>query len=261
MTEYLTESLKQKFEVRAFKIFFDIKDSLQAETILDTLDKSGNLLSQYFGLTKEPEISIYLYPDPAAFEKGTKKALSMGETMRINYPENAIFLSADRLPQPIDDEIGRSLGYLCFHHEVKEREISMKQYRTPSWLREGICMQISVRIRSDSRAFLLTGWTQLQTAEKEDKLIKPNLMQKYIGMIPDPTRRTLAFFQSFFMVKFLNSIYPEKFFKRYATLMGALDDMDGEAAFGQITGYDPEKFFGLFREWVHTTNLWAAVGD
>ncbi|HNW33804.1 MAG TPA: hypothetical protein PKM25_02655, partial [Candidatus Ozemobacteraceae bacterium] len=148
-----------------------------------------------------------------------------------------------------------------FNRGVKEREIGIMQNRTPSWLREGICLQVPLRARRDSNSSLLAGWTSLQEANKTDQLIKPTLMLKNINFIPDPTRRQLALHQAFFMVQLLISTYSDKFFKRYSTLMGAFEDMDSESAFRQTCNLDFEKFFAMFKDWVRTTNAWAAIGD
>ena len=41
--------------------------------------------------------------------------------------------------------------------------------------------------------------------------------------------------------------------------MYALEDMDSEACFRQITSFDFEKFFTLFSDWVQKTNAWTAM--
>lgn len=259
MSKYLIDSLNQKFDIKSLKVFFNIADGGNAEIILNSLDRAVPQLKNLFD--REPSIEVFLYPDAAAFEKGTQKPLGQNETLRLVPGENVLLLCSARLPQPLDEEVIRGLTYMVFDGEVKEREIGMMQYRTPSWLRDGYGLQISSRLRSDGKAYLLAGWTALQEAEKTDKLIKPNMMVKYVGLIPDPARRTLALHQAFFMVKFLHTVYPDRFIKKYGTLMSALEDMEAESGFQQITGYDYEKFFVLFKDWVKSTNIWVAVTD
>jgi hypothetical protein len=261
MSIFLIDSLNQKFELRGFKVFFHLNDSVAAETVLNSLDKASPVMSGVFGLATDPSVEVYVYPDGDSFEKAGQKPLAMGEFVRPLFDENVLLLCSQQLPQHLGEESGKGLAQLVFNNEVKEREVAPKQFRTPSWLRDGYISLASLKLRQDWNAQLLNGWSQLQEAEKQDKLIKPGIMTKSIGLIPDPARRALGYFQAFFMVKFLHSVYPEKFFKRYATLMGVIDDMEAEAAFMQITGYDFEKFFGMFKEWVRGTNIWAAVSD
>jgi hypothetical protein len=41
--------------------------------------------------------------------------------------------------------------------------------------------------------------------------------------------------------------------------MGALDDMEAETCFRQVTSFDFDKFFSLFSDWVQKTNAWTAM--
>jgi len=261
MSKYISETLSQQFELRSYKVFFDIKDSLQAEETLDTLDKSTKSLMQIFGLTNDPVFEVYLHPNFSTIERVTQKPLAVGENQRIIFDDNALLLSVQNPPKSLGAEAVRALSYIIFNKGVKEREIGIRQWRTPSWLREGICHQISARIGPDSQQNLLNAWGTLQEAQKVEQLIKPNLMMKSVHLIPDPTRRALAVNQSFFMARLLLTIYCDKFFNRYSTLMGALEDMDAQAAFRQVTNFDYDKFFSLFKDWVRTENAWVAISD
>ncbi|MBF0502187.1 MAG: hypothetical protein HQM09_18750 [Candidatus Riflebacteria bacterium] len=261
MSKYFIDALNQKFEFRNYKIFFAVKDGAHAEEIIDTLDRATPGTMNVFCLSTEPGAELYLYPDLPSIEKVMGRPLGAGEQIRVLYDENTMLLASPRLPSPLGEEMVRNLGYILFHREVKERDIALHQLRTPSWLREGICMQISVRMRPQSNGFLMNGWSRLQEAEAADKLIKPSVMVKNIAIIPDSARRQLAFHQSYFMVKFLMTIYCNKFVQRYGTLMRALEDMDAEDAFRQVTSFDYEKFHVLFREWVRSTNALVAVSD
>ncbi len=259
MSKYLIESLGQKFELRSSKVFFDLKDSLLAEEILDRVDRASAGLGQVFDLTSEVEAQIYLYPNSQVIERVTQRPLAMGETIRVVPEDNVLLVNAGTPPPQCGEEVVRQVSLMIFNRGVKEREIGIMQWRTPSWLREGICSQVPWKIRTDSKDFLVKAWNQLQEAQKAEQLIRPGVMAKNIGMIPDPNRRALAFHQSFYMFRLLSSTYCDKFFKRYSTLMGALEDMEAETAFRQITSFDFEKFFHLFKEWVRVTNAFVAM--
>ncbi|HEY9071097.1 MAG TPA: hypothetical protein VIV61_12635 [Candidatus Ozemobacteraceae bacterium] len=261
MGTFLVESLSQKFELKSYHVFFDIKDSLAAEEILDYLDRGTQGLKQVFSIDADPPFEVYIYPDLACIERVTRRPMGMGETSRMMLDEGALLLSAQHLPKNIGEEVLKSLCYSIFNRGVKEREIGIMQMRTPSWLREGICLQVPYKARRDASDFLIAGWNSLQEANKTDQLIKPGLMLKNINFIPDPARRRLAQHQAFYMVRLLLSTYSDKFFKRYSTLMGAFEDMESEAVFRQCCNLDYEKFFSLFKDWVRTTNAWAAASD
>ena len=84
-------------------------------------------------------------------------------------------------------------------------------------------------------------------------------MLKDIMLIPNPERRELAKYQSFFMVKYLLNLCGDNFFGKYSTLMSALQDMESEDCFRQITSFNFDKFFSMFEEWVSKTNAWVAM--
>lgn len=259
MSKYLIDSLKQKFELHSYKVYFSIDQSLIAEEILDGLDRAKDDLIRNLGLAEPPSVEIYVYPDHKGIERATKRPLAQGETFRLIYEDNSILHSASNLQPPVAERLIREVAYLVFNNNVKEKEVGVHRLRTPSWLREGICLQSSLKYRPDSRQYLLEGWTELQTALKANQLIRPSMMIKNLSLIPDSQRRKLAFHQAYFMVKLLMTMYCDGFFKKYSTLMGALEDMEAENTFRQLTGFDFEKFFGLFEDWVRTTNVWNAI--
>ena len=261
MEKYLVENLDQKFEYKTYRIFFSVRDSLPAEEVLNTLDRASPGLLKIFDLPETPKLDVFIYADPASVEKATTRPLGPGEGVRVIPADNAMILCSCRLPNMIDEEVSRQVGYLMYDLEMGERELSAHQYRSPSWLRDGTCLQIPSRLRRDTKPFLLGGWAFLQEAEKADKLIKPNMMDKSVYLIPDPQRRLLAIHQSFYMVKYLISLYPEKFFKRFGTLMKVLEDMEAERVFTQVANLNFDKVFALFREWVRTTNGLVAMSD
>lgn len=261
MSKYILPNTDQKYELRNYKIFFNIQDSIHAEELLNVLDRATPRLVNVFCQSKDPSLDVYIYPDLPSLEKVMGRPLGPTESMRALYADNSFLLATPKLPKTLGEDIVQDLGYMIFHHEIKERDVAMHTLRTPSWLREGVCTQVPVKLRSDSTKYLLAGWTMIQDAEKNDKLIKPSVMVKNIGLIPDPARRQLALYQSYYMVKLLLNLYCDKFVHRYGTLMSALEDMEAEDGFRQVTSFDFEKFFSLFREWVRTTNGLVAMSD
>jgi hypothetical protein len=253
------ESLNQKFELRAYSVYFDIVDSLAAEELLDTLDRSTAVFKQVFDFREDPAGAFYILKNEQELEKATGQPAKAGETIRIDYQENSIFLVLDKLDASIGEVAARELGHLFFNNRVNEKELRIRQWRTPSWLREGFALQAAYKIRKDSREWLQKGWSRLQDAQRANQLIKPAIMVKDINLIPDPARRQLALWQSFYMVRLLLGIYCDSFFSKYSTLMGALEDMEAETCFRQITSFDFEKFFSLFNDWVQKTNAWSAM--
>lgn len=251
--------MNQKFELRNYSVFFDIAQSLAAEELLDSLDRSTSLFKQVFNFQEEPAGAFFLLNNESEFEKATGTALKVGEAIKIDYQSNSIFLLVDKLDATIGEVAARELSHLFFNNHVNERELQIRQWRTSSWLREGFALQAAYKIRRDSREWLQSGWARLQEAQRANQLIKPATMVKDINLIPDATRRQLALFQSFYMVRLLLGIYCDSFFSKYSTLMYALEDMEAESCFRQITSFDFEKFFLLFSDWVQKTNAWSAM--
>ncbi len=252
-------SLNQKFELRGYSVYFDISDSLAAEELLDSLDRSTGLFKQVFNFQDDPSGAFFILKNEVDFEKATGHNPKVGETVRLDFQSNSIFLLVEKLDAAIGEVAARELGHLFFNNRVNERELQIRQWRTPSWLREGFALQAAYKIRKDSREWLQNGWARLQDAQRANQLIKPSLMIKDINLIPDASRRQLALFQSFYMVRLLLGIYCDSFFTKYSTLMFALEDMDAEACFRQVTSFDFEKFFILFSDWVQKNNAWSAM--
>ena len=256
----LTSNLGQKFELRGYTVFFDIKDSLAAENLLDSLDRATPILKQVFCSSEEPKGIFYLLNDSSAVESILGVTAKPNDYVAFDLLTNNICLLLNKIKENSCGEIGvKELGHLIFNKAVNEREIRMRQWRTPSWLRDGIAFQAAYKIRQDHIEWLQSGWEKLQNAQNKGQLIKPSLMTKDISLIPDPSRRELAFFQSFYMVKLLLTIYCDNFFSKYSTLMKALEDMESENCFRQITSFSFDKFFSMFETWVHKTNAWSAM--
>jgi hypothetical protein len=259
MSQIVVDSLKQKFELRTFKVLFDINDSLIAEEMVDSLDRGSAIFRMVFNLQEEPKAEIFLLTAEAELEKIGGGQPRVGEVFRLLYNEGVIGMVVSKLTPNYGEIALRELGHLVFNQHVGEREVRIRQWRTPSWLREGFALQAAWKIRKDSKDFLQKGWAILQKAQAANQLIQPAVMRKDINLIPDPTRRELALYQSFYMVRLLLTIYCDSFFNKYSTLMSALDDMESETCFRQITSFDFEKFFGLFENWVQKTNAWTAM--
>ncbi|MBU1105600.1 MAG: hypothetical protein KKB51_02945 [Candidatus Riflebacteria bacterium] len=259
MTENAAASLNQKFELRGYTVYFDIIDSLAAEELLDSLDRATPLFKQVFNFQDDPQGSFFIMKNEADMENATAVPVKVGETVRILYQSNSIFVLVGKLDGGIGEVATRELGHMVFNNRVNERELAIRQWRTPSWLREGFALQAAYKIRPDRNEWLQNGWNKLQEAQKSGQLIKPSTMVKDIYLVPDPARRQLALYQSFYMVRLLLSIYSDSFFSKYSTLMFALEDMEAETCFRQITSFDFEKFYVLFSDWVQKTNAWSAM--
>ncbi len=255
----LTNNSQQKFELRGYSVFFDINDSLSAENLLDSLDRATPILKQVFEID-EPQGSFYLVKDYSEVQSVLGNTGKANDIIFYNILSNCICLRSDKIKTNSCGEIGvKALGLLIFNKAVNEREVRIKQWRTPSWLREGFAFQASYKIRQDHIEWLQSGWEKLQTAQKQGSLLKPNMLIRDLSTIIDPQKLELAKFQSYYMVKLLLSIYCDKFFSKYSTLMKAIDDMDSENCFRQITSFSYEKFFSMFENWVQKVNAWTAM--
>ena len=255
----LTNNSQQKFELRGYSVTFDINDSLSAENLLDSLDRASQILKQVFEI-QEPQGSFYLVKDYSEVQSILGNTGKANDIIYYNLHSNSICLRSDKINSISCGEIGvKALGLLIFNKTVNEREVRNKQWRTPSWLREGFAYQASYKIRHDHIEWLQSGWEKLQIAQKQDSLLKPDMLKRDLSTIINPQKLELAQFQSYYMVKLLLRIYCDKFFSKYSTLMKAIEDMDSENCFRQITSFSYEKFFSMFENWVKKVNAWTAM--
>ena len=253
-------NLGQKFELRSYTVFFDIKDSLAAESILDSLDRATPILKQVFNLSAEPKGIFYLVNDASDVESILGTPAKANESVRLDLLSDTVCIILSRVDVANCGEIAvKELGHLIFNKAVNEREIRMRQWRTPSWLREGVVLQAAYKVRQDQIQWLQSGWEKLQAAQKNGQLIKPAMMVKEITLMTDASKKEMALMQSFYMVRLLLTIYCDSFFSKYSTLMKALEDMESETCFRQITSFSFDKFFSMFDNWVKNTNAWTAM--
>jgi hypothetical protein len=256
----MASNFGQKFELRDYTVFFDIKDSLAAENILDSLDRATPILKQVFNLNSEPKGIFYLLNEPSDVESVLGVPAKPNESVHLDFLSDSICIILSKIDSNNAGEVAvKELGHLIFNKAVNEREVRMRQWRTPSWLREGIVLQAAYKIRQDQIQWLQGGWEKLQTAQKNNQLIKPSMMIKEITLMSDSTRKEMALMQSFYMVRLLLTIYCDSFFSKYSTLMKALEDMESETCFRQITSFSFDKFFSMFDNWVQKTNAWTAM--
>ena len=182
------------------------------------------------------------------------------ESVRLDLLSDTVCIILSRVDVANCGEIAvKELGHLIFNKAVNEREIRMRQWRTPSWLREGVVLQAAYKVRQDQIQWLQSGWEKLQAAQKNGQLIKPAMMVKEITLMTDASKKEMALMQSFYMVRLLLTIYCDSFFSKYSTLMKALEDMESETCFRQITSFSFDKFFSMFDNWVKNTNAWTAM--
>lgn len=259
MSKIVVKSLNQKFELRTYTVYFHINDSLAAEEALDSIDRASSIFKQIFNISEEPQASLYLVKSEQEMEEATNAPVKVGEVTRIIYDKNAIFLIVGKQRDSYAEAALTELAHMYFNNQVRERELKVRQWRSPSWIREGFALQAPYKLRRDSREWLQNGWKALQSSQKANQLIKPGVMEKDIKLIPDPNRRQLAMMQSFYMVRLLLSIYCDSFFSKYSIMMSAIDDMGAETCFRQITSFDFDKFHALFCNWVKTTDSWTAM--
>ena len=253
-------NLGQKFELHGYSVFFNIKDSLAAESILDSLDRATPIFKQVFNLSSDPRGIFYLLNDNSEIESILGTPAKANESVRFDLMTDTICLVLSKIDASTCGETAvKELGHLMFNKAVNEREIRMRQWRTPSWLREGMVLQAEYKVRQDQIKWLQGGWEKLQAAQKNSQLLKPSMMVKEISLMTDSAKRELAFFQSFYMVRLLLTIYCDSFFSKYSTLMKALEDMESETCFRQITSFSFDKFYSMFENWVQKTNAWTAM--
>lgn len=253
-------NLSQKFELRGYTVYFDINDSIIAENIIDCLDRASNRFKWVFGLNEEPKATFFLLNDITDAETVCGLHVKAGKAIHVDVASDRICLMQNNISGSSAGELAvRGLGYLYFDKNVGEREIRMRQMRTPSWLREGMALQSEYFVHQDQLDFLQKGWDMLQEAKKNNQLIKPVMMLKDINLIPEPQRKQLAFFEAYYMVKMLTTNNCDGFFAKYSTLMKALEDMEAEICFRQITSFDIERFYAMFEKWVEPANAWTAM--
>lgn len=253
-----TLNLSQKYELRGYTVFFDIRDGLAAENLLDSLDRGTDIFKQVFNVDSEPSAKFYILNTIKDAEAVLGNNGCVINNPSVDSISDSIFIMKDEINEINIGRVGlRELGRMYFDRIMGETEIKMRHKRTPTWLKEGLILQAAFKYNRDNTDDLTYGWNLLLDANKKNQLVKPALLDNDLTPVSDENRRQLAIYQSFYMVHFLLNTYCDSFFSRYSTLMKVIDYMEAETCFRQITSFDFEKFFAMFESWVGKNKAWA----
>ena len=105
-------NLGQKFELHGYTVFFDIKDSLAAESILDSLDRATPILKQVFNLSDEPKGVFYLVNDGSEVESILGTPAKPNESVRLDLLTDTVCIILSRIDAANCGEIAvKELAY------------------------------------------------------------------------------------------------------------------------------------------------------
>ena len=98
-------NLGQKFELHGYTVFFDIKDSLAAESILDSLDRATPIFKQVFNLNADPKGTFYLVKEPSDVESILGTPAKPNESVRFDLLTDTVCLILSKMDAPNCGEI------------------------------------------------------------------------------------------------------------------------------------------------------------
>ncbi|MFA7145865.1 MAG: hypothetical protein WC221_04690 [Candidatus Riflebacteria bacterium] len=237
-----------KIERGAYTVYFNKKDETVVLELLKCLEDAEKNICDVFCLKVPYICTFFLLESAEELESIMGVTPKIGEKLRVDYRSSTILFYMDRIrSENIGEAALKELGHLIFNNMVDERENAVRQWRSPSWLREGFALQLSYLSRIDREDWLKTGWLELQSIYKEGKLIPLSVLEKDINYIPNPTRRYIALFQAYFMVRLLIVTCGDCFFENYANTMRRMPDSPANEVFLKFTNTDFEKFYGMFK--------------
>jgi hypothetical protein len=117
----------------------------------------------------------------------------------------------------------KELGHLIFNNMVDERENAVRQWRSPSWCERASrcnCLIFQELTAKIGLRQVGSNYNQFTRGQAHTSLG----LGKDINYIPNPTRRYIALFQAYFMVRLLIVTCGDCFFENYANTMRRMPD-------------------------------------
>ncbi len=227
-----------KIEKSAYTVFYEPEVSRQAHEMLEKIMLADDEICLLYGLKVPFVADFYLFSTLENYRAYTEKD---------KLPEDSIKLCLDKFPEEkLTEKALRELGTLIFEKVVQDKN-NFNQLRSPSWMKEGLALQLSFADFYNKKDLLIEGWNNLRELINGKGLIPFSLMEKDINYIPNPQRRKSAEFQAYFMVKLILTVCGKTAFAKYAEIMSNNIEETAENAFKTATNLDFKQFYAMFK--------------
>jgi len=238
-TKDMVSKKSEHFEVK----YQDDKESIIADAVLDTMERTYLAIGNELGLQPVDRIVVEIYPKLemlAAATGLTLKELKTSGTIAI-CKFNRIMISSPRV-----SPYGYTWRDTLCHEYIHLIICRISANTVPIWLHEGIAKSYEERWRSShSTKMTSTGESLLSRALREDKLITIKEMHPSMALLPSQEHAALAYTEVLTMVEWLNQRRgSQKLQRLLRTIPKVGGDLD--KAFKQVYSFDTVQFQELW---------------
>ena len=248
----------KKYESRHFLISLDERqDAILADYLMDTLEKTYQIMAEKYGFQSQEKIRIEVFPDAKAFsftstlsprdiEVTGAVGLAKFNKLMVLSPKALVY--GYRWLDAISHE---------FMHYVMVRLTANK---APIWFHEGLAKYEETRWRNGSSYLSSLYQTLLARALADGKLITFGRMEPSLIKLETPEDVHLAYAQAASAIDFIISKVGHEGLKRVMTRMAASRERGASEAIQEVLGLKFNEFENQWKEYLASKGLKEVVG-
>jgi tetratricopeptide (TPR) repeat protein len=248
----------KKYESPHFLITLDEKqDAILADYLVDTLEKTYQIMAEKYGFQSKQKIRIEVFPDAKAFSfASTLSARDIEVTGAVGLAKfNKLMVLSPR---------ALVYGYRwldAISHELMHYVIvRLTANRAPIWFHEGLAKYEETRWRNGSSYLSSLYQTLLARALAEGKLITFGRMEPSLIKLETPEDVQLAYAQAALAIDFIISKAGHEGLKRLMTRMATSRERGASEAIQETLGLKFDEFENRWKEYLASKGLKEVSG-
>lgn len=248
----------KKYESPHFLITLDEKqDAILADYLVDTLEKTYQIMAEKYGFQSKQKIRIEVFPDAKAFSfASTLSARDIEVTGAVGLAKfnKLMVLSPKALVYGYRwlDAISHEL----MHYVI----VRLTANKAPIWFHEGLAKYEETRWRNGSSYLSSLYQTLLARALAEGKLITFGRMEPSLIKLETPEDVQLAYAQAALAIDFIISKAGHEGLKRLMTRMATSRERGASEAIQETLGLKFDEFENQWKEYLASKGLKEVSG-
>ncbi len=243
----------KKYESPHFLIFLDEKqDAILADYLMDTLEKTYQIMAEKYGFQSKQKIRIEVFPDAKAFSfASTLSARDIEVTGAVGLAKfnKLMVLSPKALVYGyrwLD-----AISHEFMHYVI----VRLTANKAPIWFHEGLSKYEETRWRNGSSYLSSLYQTLLARALEDGKLITFGRMEPSLIKLETPEDVQLAYAQAALAIDFIISKVGHEGLKRVMTRMAPSRERGASEAIEEILGLKFNEFENQWKEYLASKGL------
>ncbi len=248
----------KKYESPHFLIILDEKqDAILADYLMDTLEKTYQIMAEKYGFQSQQKIRIEVFPDAKTFSfASTLSARDIEVTGAVGLAKfnKLMVLSPKALVYGyrwLD-----AISHEFMHYVI----VRLTANKAPIWFHEGLSKYEETQWRNGSSYLSPLYQTLLARAHAEGKLITFGRMEPSLIKLETPEDVQLAYAQAALAIDFIISKVGHEGLKRVMTRMAASRERGASEAIQEVLGLTFDEFENQWKEYLASKGLKEVSG-